>query len=330
MSTDLNWRPGREAASHKVYFGVDPNAVAKGTVAAKTATEHSFAPGVLNPGTTYYWRVDEVEVDGTTIYTGKVWSFTVPVMIAHDPSPADGIAFVYPDADLSWGVGLTAIFHDVYFGTSQSDVSNGTGGTFKTRQVNTIHDPGTLAPDTTYYWRIDEVEADNITKYTGEVWSYRTRPVIPITDPNLVGWWKLDDVGSGNVIDYSGHNRDGTIYGNPLWVAGYDGGAMSFAGSADYVSIDGYKGVLRISADVQHPFTCAAWIRTQGNGEIMGWGQPSGRQRVEFRVNHLPSINRSPFSFDITGDKIRSIAISFPHPVIISGREIVSIFVWGL
>jgi hypothetical protein len=278
------WTAGLTAALHDVYFGTNPTPGPAEFKDRVQSLAYYHAPG-LTSGTTYYWRVDEVEVDGTTIYTGKVWSFTVPVMIAHDPSPADGIAFVYPDADLSWGVGLTAIFHDVYLGTSQSDVSNGTGGTFKTRQVNTIHDPGTLAPDTTYYWRIDEVEADNITKYTGEVWSYRTRPVIPITDPNLVGWWKLDDVGSGNVIDYSGYNRDGTIYGNPLWVAGYDGGAMSFAGSADYVSIDGYKGVLRISADVQHPFTCAAWIRTQGNGEIMGWGQTSGRQRVEFRVN---------------------------------------------
>ncbi len=73
IETGLNWRPGRGATSHKVFFGTDPNAVAQGTVAAKTATDHSFAPGTLNLGTTYYWRVDEVNA---VTYPGDVWSFT--------------------------------------------------------------------------------------------------------------------------------------------------------------------------------------------------------------------------------------------------------------
>ncbi len=45
VTTSLNWRPGREATSHKVFFGTDPNAVAKGTAAAKTVTGHAFDPG---------------------------------------------------------------------------------------------------------------------------------------------------------------------------------------------------------------------------------------------------------------------------------------------
>ena len=69
----LNWRPGREAGSHQVFFGTDPNAVAGGTVAAKTVAEHAFVPGSLNFGTTYYWKVDEVN---TVTYPGDVWSFT--------------------------------------------------------------------------------------------------------------------------------------------------------------------------------------------------------------------------------------------------------------
>ncbi len=45
ISTSLNWRPGREAGSHQVFFGTDPNAVANGTAAAKTVTDHSYTPG---------------------------------------------------------------------------------------------------------------------------------------------------------------------------------------------------------------------------------------------------------------------------------------------
>jgi hypothetical protein len=73
VDASLNWRPGRQASSHKVFFGVDQAAVAGGTVAAKTVTEHSYVPGSLNFGTTYYWKVDEVN---TVTYPGNLWSFS--------------------------------------------------------------------------------------------------------------------------------------------------------------------------------------------------------------------------------------------------------------
>jgi hypothetical protein len=73
INTSLDWRPGRGAASHTVYFGTDANAVANGTVAGQTVTEHSYAPGSLTLDTTYYWRVDEVNA---VTYPGSVWSFT--------------------------------------------------------------------------------------------------------------------------------------------------------------------------------------------------------------------------------------------------------------
>jgi len=73
LDPTLSWRPGREASSHKVFFGTDPNAVTAGTAAAKTVADSSFVPGALNHGTAYYWKVDEVN---TVIYPGDVWSFT--------------------------------------------------------------------------------------------------------------------------------------------------------------------------------------------------------------------------------------------------------------
>jgi hypothetical protein len=73
VDTFLNWRPGRQAASHRVYFGTDPNAVAAGTATAKSVTDHSYSPGPLNFGTTYYWKVEEVNA---VTYPGSVWSFT--------------------------------------------------------------------------------------------------------------------------------------------------------------------------------------------------------------------------------------------------------------
>jgi hypothetical protein len=73
IDTGLNWRPGREAASHSVYFSIDRQAVADGTAPAKTVIDHSHDPGPLNFGTTYFWKVDEVNA---VTYPGDLWSFT--------------------------------------------------------------------------------------------------------------------------------------------------------------------------------------------------------------------------------------------------------------
>jgi regulation of enolase protein 1 (concanavalin A-like superfamily) len=73
----LSWRPGREAASHAVYFSTDRQAVVDGTAPVSISTEHDFDPGPLNFGTTYFWRVDEVNEAGSpAAYPGDPWSFT--------------------------------------------------------------------------------------------------------------------------------------------------------------------------------------------------------------------------------------------------------------
>jgi len=77
LDLTLNWRPGREAASHKVYLNSDSDAVVNGTVPAKTASTHSLDVTALEFGTTYYWRVDEVnDAAAVASWQGDVWAFT--------------------------------------------------------------------------------------------------------------------------------------------------------------------------------------------------------------------------------------------------------------
>jgi hypothetical protein len=179
----LQWKAGDTATFHDVYFGTDQAAVAAANKSDTTGiyrgrqvlgyTFYYHAAG-FTPGTTYYWRIDEVEADGTTIHTGKVWSFTAAPLTAYNPNPADGAKWVAADAELSWSAGATASKHDVYFGTDQTAVANGTGGTLKSpQQTAKTYGPGTLALDTTYYWRIDEFDLSG-TKYPGKVWSFAT------------------------------------------------------------------------------------------------------------------------------------------------------------
>jgi hypothetical protein len=80
-ATTLNWRPGREAVKHQVYFGTDPNAVLKGSVPAKTVADHTLGLSSmgLEYGKTYYWKVNEINDAATpSSWEGDRWSFSVP------------------------------------------------------------------------------------------------------------------------------------------------------------------------------------------------------------------------------------------------------------
>ena len=71
----LAWRAGREAASHQIYLGTDPQDLPL----AVTTTEDSYGTGALDYATTYYWSVTEVnEAEAVSAYAGDTWSFATP------------------------------------------------------------------------------------------------------------------------------------------------------------------------------------------------------------------------------------------------------------
>jgi hypothetical protein len=71
INQNLVWAAAVDADSHDVYFGTNPSPGAAEFQGNQTAT--SFDPGELTPSSTYYWRIDEVNVHGTT--QGVTWSF---------------------------------------------------------------------------------------------------------------------------------------------------------------------------------------------------------------------------------------------------------------
>jgi hypothetical protein len=85
VNATLSWRAGREAAEHKVYLGTDQQAVAGGTAAAATVHQASYSPSSLVLGTTYFWRVDEVNtVEAVSAWTSQMWSFTTKSFLVVD------------------------------------------------------------------------------------------------------------------------------------------------------------------------------------------------------------------------------------------------------
>jgi hypothetical protein len=249
----LQWTPGNTAVWHDVYFGTNSELGPGDYMERVPYAMYWHIPG-LTPGTTYYWRIDEVEADGTTIHIGNVWSFFAAPLTAHSPDPPNGSKTAVPDAPISWGSGATAATHDVYFGASRADVAAGTGDTFKGNQINETYAPEGLENGTTYYWRIDEIEANGTTKHPGEVWSFKT-----MDDPALIGWWKFDEGEGGIAYDSSGFGHDGIVQGNRLWTPnGAIDGALELDGSDDFVAIDS------VAEHMTHNnFSVSAWIKTE-------------------------------------------------------------------
>jgi len=186
---NVSWRPGGFAVSHDVYFGDnfdDVNEGAESTFQGNQTATFLVAglpgfpyPDGLVPGTTYYWRIDEVnDTEPNSPWKGEVWSFSIPPKTAYYPDPADAAEQVEPDADLSWTPGYGAKLHTVYFGDNFDDVDSAAGGL---PQGAATYDPGTLKLAKTYYWRVDEF--DVIETHKGDIWSFTTEGAVGNPDP---------------------------------------------------------------------------------------------------------------------------------------------------
>jgi len=186
---NLSWSPGDFAVSHDVYLGEnfdDVNNGAEGTFVGNQSGTFIVVgfpgfpmPDGLVPGTTYYWRIDEVnEAESESPWKGDIWSFSIAPKTAYDPLPADSAESVSVDVELSWTEGFGGKLHTVYFGETFDEVDNATGGP---AQGTTTYTPGTLEMAKTYYWRVDEF--DIVETHKGDVWSFTTEGAVESLDP---------------------------------------------------------------------------------------------------------------------------------------------------
>ncbi|MHC4510198.1 MAG: hypothetical protein ACYTAO_14795 [Planctomycetota bacterium] len=142
---------------------------------------------------------------------------------ATGPSPGDGATDVPREVVLSWKPGnyVPAVNgHRVYLGTVFSDVNDGTAGA--AQDASSYTPPQRLDFDTTYYWRVDEVNAPpDSTVHKGNVWSFTTEPVAyPISSATIVATASSSagpEFGPENTVNGSGLDADrlGTGCGRP-------------------------------------------------------------------------------------------------------------------
>jgi len=134
--------------------------------------------------------------------------------------PYNGAVDVKQTQILSWSPGDFAASHEVYFGADKEVVRNADTGSPEYKGTRDLgsqsYDPGKLEWDTTYYWRVDEVNNTNPdSPWVGPVWSFTTANFLIVDDfedydvGNNEIWWSWKDG-----LGYAAHDNEPAYAGN--------------------------------------------------------------------------------------------------------------------
>jgi hypothetical protein len=204
------------------FDGTQYNLYVDGKLEATVATSGSISAGTAYYGCigAHYKKDDERDprrffnglIDDVRIYDRVLsesevhYIFTFKPGMASVANPADGQTEVDRDVVLSWLPAETAVLHDVYFGADFNDVNDAdpadTTGIYRGRQDTAFYNPDEILQwETTYYWRIDEVNDTNPNSpWIGSVWSFA-----------VGNYLVVDDFEDYNYAD------------NPIWLSWRDG-----------------------------------------------------------------------------------------------------------
>ncbi len=147
--------------------------------------------------------------------------------------PTNQAVNVSQTPSLEWTSGNHAVQHDVYFGRDAAAVAaadTSATGIYQGRQAVTSFSPPKLEWDTTYYWRIDEVnDAHADSPWKGSVWSFTTANFLIIDDfedydayDNQIWWTWKDGLG------YAAHDNQPAYAGNGTGSAAGDDTTVSY------------------------------------------------------------------------------------------------------
>jgi hypothetical protein len=144
-------------------------------------------------------------------------AFSLPVR-ARTPRPANGAVGVSQTAVLTWSAGEQTVSHDVYFGTDPNAVRDANASSPEYKGSVDLGsescDPGELGWNTTYYWRVDEVnDANPESPWKGNVWSFTTADFLVVEDFEAYD----DDEPNGTTIFQT-------------WIDGVENGSTSYVG----------------------------------------------------------------------------------------------------
>ena len=261
--TTLSWTAGDNASSHDVYFGTNSSDVNSANRLLGDLNGNGIVDWIDLARLTGYWLTDPT---GTEPYAG-----------IDDNNTVD--------------------FFD--YALLAEDWKNSANPVFKGNQSSTSYNPGTLASNTTYYWRIDEVNGIDTVK--GDLWSFTTQsnkainptPANSAADVDIttdLSWTAGAGATSHNV--YFGTTNPPASQGNQAGTT-FNTGTMTNS-TVYYWRIDEVGGSGTVTGDLWNFTTVPlsttlvypylTWLNDPTNSVVVNWWNPdaTGNSSVDY------------------------------------------------
>jgi len=141
----------------------------------------------------------------------EVRFFSIPTL-AREPSPDSGATDVAVDVTLGFRAGREAAEHNVYLSSDEQAVIDGNAPV--TTVTENSYSPSPLDVDSTYYWKVNEVnDAETTTMWQGDIWNFTTQEYLVVDDFELYNDLNPDDPNSNRIF--------------LTWIDGYDNPAIN-------------------------------------------------------------------------------------------------------
>ena len=233
---------------------------------------------------------------------------------AFNPQPRHQEVDLPVDGRLHWTSGGLVRKHNIYFGEENPPP-------FMQQQLNPDFDPGQMKYNTSYFWRIDEVNAAGTT--IGNSWQFKTEN----PPPDLVGYWKFDDPSFEIAFDSSGFGNHGVLHNftaNSL-IEGLHKTALTFNGKDQYAYISDSEELNFGSGS----FSISIWLKMDPESV-----DPSKQSRFVLKGSHIKNESNknsgkryelfhhaysSEIRFSIDDNLVKSV-VTIPDQLVFSGH----------
>jgi hypothetical protein len=235
----------------------------------------------------------------------------IPVS-AREPNPASASTDVAIDAALGWRAGREAGEHKVYLSADQQAVIAGTATA--TTVDGASYSPPALELDSTYYWRVDEV--NGVDTWQGDVWSFTTQAYRIVDDFESYNDIDPPDPESHRIFetwtDGYGTTTNGALVGNELPPYTESGSGRTHSGrqSAPVIYNNTVASMSEITASTSNLLIGKDWSKG-GTQRLSLWfhGDPNNApERMYVKVNgakatyegNLPTASWQEWVIDLT------------------------------
>jgi hypothetical protein len=173
MHSGFYWEPSANATSYRIQVSDSV-----GVVIDTTTTLTSYPMIGLKNLTTYTWKVQAINGEGVSAYS-NTWTFT-----SSPPPPVAAMLISPSDKSTDIGTSVTLLWYSVQYAHSYHLVVNNGDTTVIETTVSDTSYTASLAPNKTYYWRIESVGIGDGGGLS-EIWSF-TRNSLGVDDARSV------------------------------------------------------------------------------------------------------------------------------------------------